>query len=99
MDQEGCNLVTYHWVWRKKCPGDSVEVGEGELDARVREPQLVYVGGGVSWADVALPRERRHGDGVFQLVLRQVVGDSSINISLNDKRCILAPEQNSNDRP
>lgn len=70
---EGCNQATYHWVWREKSPGDSVEVGEGELDACVGESQLVYVGRGVSGADVALSRERGHGDGVFQLIVRQVV--------------------------
>lgn len=68
-----CNQVTNRWVRREKCPGDSVEVGEGELDARVGEAQLVYVGGGVSGTDVALSRERGHGDGVFQLILRKVV--------------------------
>lgn len=36
--------MTYHWVWREKSSGHSVEVGESELDARVRESQLVYVG-------------------------------------------------------
>ena len=65
--------MTYHWVWREKCSGDSVEVGERELDAGVGESQLVYVGGGVSGADVALSGERGHSDGVFQLILRQVV--------------------------
>ncbi len=80
--------MTYHWVWREKRLGDSVEVGESELDAGVGESQLVYVGRGVSGADVAFSRERGDGDGVFQLVLRQVVGNSSIHVSLNDKRNI-----------
>lgn len=65
--------MTYHRVWREKGPGDSVEVGESELDACVGESQLVYVGGGVSGADVALSGERGHSDGIFQLILRQVV--------------------------
>lgn len=63
----------YHWIRREESSGDSVQVGEGELDACVGEAQLVDVGGGVSWADVALSGEWGHGDGVFQLVLRQVV--------------------------
>ena len=73
MDQEGCNQVTYHWVWREKSSGDPVEVGESELDACVGEPQLVYVGRGIPGAYVALSRERGHSDCVFQLILREVV--------------------------
>lgn len=65
--------MTYHGVWREQCSGDSVQVGESELDAGVGESELMYVGGGVSGTDVALSTERRHGDGVLQLVLRQVV--------------------------
>ena len=55
----------YHWIWREERPGDSVEVGEGELDARICEAQLMDVGGGVSGANVAFSREGRHSDGVF----------------------------------
>lgn len=73
VDQEVCYQVTYHWVWREKCPGDSVEVGEGELDAGVGESQLMYVGRGVSGADVALSREWGYSDGIFQLILGQIV--------------------------
>lgn len=73
MDPEGCYDLTYHWIRREKCSGDSVEVGQSELDARVGEAQLVYVGRCVSRTDVALSREWRHGDGVFQLIVRQVV--------------------------
>lgn len=76
----------YHWIWWEKSPGDSVQVGEGELNACVGEAQLVDVGGGVSRAYVAFSGKRGHRDGVFQLVLRQVVRDSSIDISLNGKR-------------
>lgn len=54
IDPEGCNQATYHWIWRKKCSGDSVEVFESELDASVGEAKLVHVGRGVSGADVAL---------------------------------------------
>lgn len=50
--------MTYHWVWREKRSGDSVEVGESELDACVGESQFVYVGRGVSGADVTLSGER-----------------------------------------
>lgn len=78
--------MTYHRVWREQGPGDSVEVGERELDACVGESQLVYVGGGVLGTDVALPGERGHGDGVLQLILREVVRDPSVHISLNDAR-------------
>lgn len=74
--------MTYHWVRREQGPGDSVEVGESELDACVGESQLVYVGRGVSGTDVALSGERGHGDGVLQLILRKVVRDPSIHISL-----------------
>lgn len=81
-----CDQVTYHRVWREERPRDSVEVGESELDARVGEPQLVHVGRGVSRTDVALSGERRNGDGVFQLVLRQVVRDPSVHVTLIDKR-------------
>lgn len=88
-----CYQVTYHRVWGEKSSGDSVEVGESELDACVGESQLMYVGGGVPGADVALPREWRHGDGVFQLILRQVVWDASVHISLSDKRWTLASEK------
>lgn len=84
-----CNELTYRRVWWEKGPGDSVEVREGELDAGVGEAKLMYVGGSVSGADVALSGERRHGDGIFQLVMRQVVRDSSIDISLNDEREIV----------
>lgn len=74
--------MTYRRVGREQRPWDSVEVGEGELDACVGEPQLVNVGGGVPRADVALARERGDSDGVFQLVLGEVVWDSSIHVSL-----------------
>lgn len=57
--------MTYRRVRWEERPGDPVEVGEGELDAGVGEPQLVYVGGRVTGADVALTRERRDRDGVF----------------------------------
>lgn len=77
---------SYHWIRWKESPRDSVKVGEGELDACVGEAQLVDVGGSVSRADVALSRKGRHRDGVFQLVLRKVVRDSSIHVSLNGKR-------------
>lgn len=78
--------MTYHRVWREKCPGDSVEVGEIELDACVGESQLVYVCRGVSGANVTLSGERGHGDGIFHFILREVVGNASIDISLSDKR-------------
>lgn len=74
--------MTYRRVRWEERPGDSVEVGEGELDAGVGEPQLVDVGGGVSGADVALAREGGDRDGVLQLVLREVVRDSSVHVSL-----------------
>lgn len=74
--------MTYRRVWREQRPRDSVEVGEGELDAGVGEPQLVYVGGGVPGADVALAREGGDGDGVFQLVLGEVVGNPSVHVAL-----------------
>lgn len=77
--------MTYRRVRWEQRPRDSVEVGEGELDACVGEPQLVYVGGGVSGADVALARERGDRDGVFQLVLREVVRDSSVHVSLRER--------------
>lgn len=76
--------MTYRRFRWEERPRDSVEVGEGELDACVGEPQLVYVGGGVSGADVALARERRDRDGVFQLGLRQVVRDSSVHVALRE---------------
>lgn len=44
------------------------------------------VGGSVSRADVTLSGKGGDCDGVLQLVLRQVVGDSPVNISLNGKR-------------
>lgn len=65
--------MDYHGIRREECPGDSVQVGEGELDARVGEAELVDVGGGVSGADIALPGKRGHGDCVFKLIQRQVV--------------------------
>lgn len=65
--------MTYRRVRWEQRPGDSVEVGEGELDACVGEPQLVDVGGGVPGADVALAGERGDRDGVFQLGLGEVV--------------------------
>lgn len=83
-----CDVIKwpYHGVWREQCSGDSVQVGESELDAGVGESELMYVGGRVSGTDVALSTERRHGDGVLQLVLRQVVWDSSVNVSLKEKK-------------
>lgn len=78
--------MTYRRVWREQRPWDSVEVGEGELDAGVGEPQLVYVGGGVPGADVVLARERGDGDGVFQLVLGKVVRNSSIYVALWERQ-------------
>lgn len=78
--------MTYRRVGREQRPGDSVEVGEGELDACVGEPQLVNVGGGVPRADVALARERGDSDGVLQLVLGEVVRDSSIHVPLWERR-------------
>lgn len=45
---------SYRGVWREECPGDSVEVGESELDTGVGEAQLVHVVGGVSGTDVTL---------------------------------------------
>ena len=78
--------MTYGRVRWEERPGDPVEVGEGELDACVGEPQLVHVGGGVSGADVALARERGDRDGVLQLVLREVVGDSSVHVPLRERR-------------
>lgn len=77
--------MTYRRVRWEERPGHSVEVGEGELDAGVGEPQLVYVGGGVSGADVTLAGEWGDRDGVFQLVLREVVRDSSVHVSLREK--------------
>lgn len=74
--------MTYRRVWREQRPRDPVEVGEGELDAGVGEPQLVDVGGGVPGADVVLARERRDGDGVFQLVLGEVVRHPSVHVAL-----------------
>ena len=94
VDQEGVKHETYHWVWGEEGLGDSVEVCESELDACVGKSQLVYVGGSVSGADVALSGERRHGDGIFQFILRQVVCDSSVYISLDDKREILRTNRN-----
>lgn len=95
--------MTYRWVRWEERPGHSVEVGEGELDAGVGEPQLVYVGGGVSGADITLAGERGDRDGVFQLVLREVVRDSSIHVSLrethqgqNQLRSLDFPENGSN---
>lgn len=78
--------MTYRRVWREERPRDSVEVGEGELDAGVGEPQLVDVGGGVPGADVALARERGDGDGVFQLVLGEVVRNPSVHVALRERR-------------
>lgn len=40
------------------------------------------VGGRVPRADVALAAERRHSDGVFQLVLGEVVRDAAVHIAL-----------------
>lgn len=45
---------SYRGVWREERPGDSVEVGESELDTGVGEAQLVHVVGGVSGTDVTL---------------------------------------------
>lgn len=42
----------------------------------------MYVGGGVPGADVALAGERGDGDGVFQLVLGEVVGNPSVHVAL-----------------
>lgn len=53
-----------------------------ELDACIGDSQLVHICGTVPWADVALSRERRHCDCVLQLILGQIVGNASINISL-----------------
>lgn len=78
--------MTYRRVRREQRPRDSVEVGEGELDAGVGEPQLVYVGGGVPGADVALAGERGDGDGVLQLVLGQVVRNPSIHVALREQQ-------------
>lgn len=76
--------MTYRRVRWEERPGHSVEVSEGELDAGVGEPQLVYVGGGVTGADVTLAGERGDRDGVFQLVLGEVVRDSSVHVSLRE---------------
>lgn len=83
---------SYRGVWREERPGDSVEVGESELDTGVGEAQLVYVAGGVPGTDVALSWERGDCDGVFQLRLRKVVRNSSIHVTLinNDKTQIFA---------
>lgn len=69
-------------------PGHPVQVPQGELDAGVGEAQLVHVGGGVTGADVTLPGKRRHGDGVLQLILGQVVRDAAINVPLGEENDI-----------
>lgn len=46
----------------------------------------MYVGGGVPGADVALAGERGDGDGVFQLVLGEVVRDSSVHVALWERQ-------------
>lgn len=43
------------------------------------------VGGRVPRADVALAAERRHGDGVFQLVLGEVVRNATVHVALRDE--------------
>lgn len=44
------------------------------------------VGGGVPGADVALAREGGHGDGVFQLVLGEVVRNPSVHVALRERQ-------------
>lgn len=74
-----------HRVRGEQRPGHPVQVPQGELDAGVGEAQLVHVGGRVTGADVALAGERRHGDGVLQLVLGQVVGDPAVDVPLGQE--------------
>lgn len=42
----------------------------------------MHVGGSVSRTDVALSRERRHSDGVLQLILRQIITDTTVHVTL-----------------
>ena len=71
--QNGCVWGTHHGVRGEQGSGHPVQVLQRELDAGVGEAQLVQVGGAVTWAYVALPRERRHCDGVLVVILGQVV--------------------------
>lgn len=58
----------------------------GNLDANVPIVHLEGVQGSLLGADVALARERGHGDGVPELEQRQVVTQSSVHVELRGWR-------------
>ncbi len=81
-----CVCVCHLRVGWEQRSGDSVEVGQCELNGGVGEAQLMNVGwADVSRADVTFSWERRHRDGVFQLVLRQIISDATVHVPLRDK--------------
>lgn len=78
--------ITYLGFWWKQGPAEAVHVAQVHLDAGVGEPQLMKAGGVVAGTDITLTRERRDGDGVLQLRLRQVVADPAIHVTLKTKK-------------
>lgn len=81
-----CCTGTYLGFWWKESPAEAVHVAHVHLDAGVSETQLMKAGGLIPWTDVTFARERRYGDGVLQLWLRQVITDPTVYITLNTHR-------------
>lgn len=75
-------VALYLGFWREEGLAETVYVAHVHLDAGVGEAQLVEAGGVVPWADVALAREWRYGDGVLQLRLGEIVADASVYVTL-----------------
>lgn len=69
---------------RQERRADPVDIHGGDLDAHVPMVHLERAEGSLPGADVALPCERRHGDGVPQFRQRHVVTESSIHVELRD---------------
>lgn len=72
--------------WREEGCTDPMNVPCGNLDANVPVVHLEDVQGSLLGADVALARERGHGDGVPELEQRQVVTQSSVHVELRGWR-------------
>lgn len=70
--------------WRQERRTDPMHIHSGDLDAHVPIVHLEWAEGSLPGADVALPCERRHGDGVPQFRQRHVVTQSSVHVELRD---------------
>lgn len=70
--------------WRQERRADPMDIHGGNLDAHVPMVHLERAEGSLLGADVALPCERRHGDGVPQFRQRHVVTQSSVHVELRD---------------